>query len=1064
MSKELIVSVNGREKKIAIIENGKVTEFYIERGEDGQGIVGNIYKGRVMRVLPGMQSAFVDIGLERDAFLYVSDFFDEEEEFERIVVDKKKSEGADDAVAARAAADKIERSRLERERQMETAQERAQPTIVGDDEEEEDDEETGLAQPQLIAAQEAPVEPAARISDDEDERAPDIARRGRRDRKRRGGGGRESSEREVSAAASAGGGGSQPATSFSEDVQARLAAREEFDTPFVAADNSFERVIDDEAAAGDGEMFKDARLQERIFDQIHAVEFDMETTAEAEVGSLLSSENISGGSSFQRIADDDETDTPREVEAVQTAVAASVSAFIDDAVEDSALTAGQAQSFERVSDDGEAAEGVPPTTTGDEAATTARGRASKSRRGSSKGKKAATAAGQETTGETSVETAATETTATEDAAPKKSSRSRATKEAASKKSPAKGKAATKGASTRRGKAKSGEAAGEATTEGNAPDDAAAEAISGGQALPDSEAGVKSRRVRDEFARRGGRRRNRRPGGKPGEEGGEEDRSNGHAEEVVEPVEVEAVAAVVEDIQEAQPEPRAEARPEARPDARPDARPEPRGRQPRGGRNERTDRAERPERGGRSERGGGAERGERTERTDGGGGRTEGSGSGRSDGGGGRSDGGGSGRSSGGGGRDRRERHTPLITDLLREGQEILVQIAKEPIAAKGARITSHIALPGRFLVYMPTVEHVGVSRKIESDSERVRLRKLIKDIRETEDVPSGGFIVRTAGIGISEQDLRDDARYLVRTWLDIRRAAEKQKAPTLTHKDLDLVQRILRDQLSDDFAAIRVDSEEEYQNIVEFINRIQPRLVKRVKLYTRDEPILEAFGVQAEIDKAIKPRVWLKSGGYLVINQTEALVAIDVNTGKFVGRGGTRLEDTITRTNMEAVEEIARQIRLRDLGGILVLDLIDMEDRRNRNRVMGALQDALRDDKSPTKVLSFNDFGLVIMTRKRVKQSLERTLCSPCSYCQGAGLVKSAQTICYEILDEARRLARGMNGDPIKQTTLRINPEVARALRSTESDVLTEIEDYLGAVDITSDERVHQEQFDFAFV
>jgi ribonuclease G len=406
----------------------------------------------------------------------------------------------------------------------------------------------------------------------------------------------------------------------------------------------------------------------------------------------------------------------------------------------------------------------------------------------------------------------------------------------------------------------------------------------------------------------------------------------------------------------------------------------------------------------------------------------------------------------------------MITDLLREGQEILVQIAKEPIAQKGARITSHIALPGRYLVYMPTIEHVGVSRKIESDSERARLRKLIKDIRETEDVPSGGFIVRTAGVGISEQDLRDDARYLIRTWRDIRKSAEKSKPATIVHKDLDLVQRLLRDQLSEDFAAIRVDSEEEYLEVVEFINRIQPRLVKRVKLYTRDEPILEAFGVQAEIDKAIKPRVWLKSGGYLVINQTEALVAIDVNTGKFVGRGGTRLEDTITRTNLEAAEEIARQIRLRDLGGIIVLDLIDMEDRRNRNRVMGALQDALRDDKSPTKVLSFNDFGLVIMTRKRVKQSLERTLCSPCQYCQGAGLVKSAQTICYEILDESRRLSRGMNGDGIKQTTLRINPEVARALRSTESDVLAEIEAYLGAVDITSDERVHQEQFDFAFV
>jgi ribonuclease G len=406
----------------------------------------------------------------------------------------------------------------------------------------------------------------------------------------------------------------------------------------------------------------------------------------------------------------------------------------------------------------------------------------------------------------------------------------------------------------------------------------------------------------------------------------------------------------------------------------------------------------------------------------------------------------------------------MISDLLREGQEILVQIAKEPISQKGARITSHIALPGRYLVYMPTIEHVGVSRKIESDSERQRLRKLIANIRQTEDVPSGGFIVRTAGVGITEENLRDDARYLVRAWRDIRRNAEKKKAPAMAHKDLDLVQRILRDQLSDDFAAIRVDSEQEYQEIVEFVNRIQPRLVNRVKLYTREEPILEAFGVQAELDKAIKPRVWLRSGGYLVINQTEALVAIDVNTGKYVGRGGSRLEDTITKTNLEAVDEIARQIRLRDLGGIIVLDLIDMEDRRNRNRVMGALQDALRDDKSPTKVLSFNDFGLVIMTRKRVKQSLERILCSPCPYCQGAGLVKSPQTICYEILEEARSLSRSMKDDEIKQATLRVNPEVARALRSTERDVLKEIEDYLGPIDLTGDERVHQEQFDFAIV
>jgi ribonuclease G len=309
--------------------------------------------------------------------------------------------------------------------------------------------------------------------------------------------------------------------------------------------------------------------------------------------------------------------------------------------------------------------------------------------------------------------------------------------------------------------------------------------------------------------------------------------------------------------------------------------------------------------------------------------------------------------------------------------------------------------------------------------------------------------------------LRDDARYLVRLWQDLRKGAEKTKAPAMIHRDLDLVQRILRDHVSNDYTAIRVDSEEEYQQIVEFMNRFQPRMVKRVKLHTRDEPILEAYGVQAEIDKAIKPRVWLRSGGYLVINQTEALVSIDVNTGKFVGKGSTRLEDTITKTNMEAVQEIARQIRLRDLGGIIVMDLIDMEERRNRQKVLQTLHEALDGDKSPTKVLSFNDFGLVIMTRKRVKQSLERTLCAPCSYCQGAGLVKSPQTICYEILEESRRLSK--HNDDAKQTTLRINPEVARALRGPEKDVLTEIEEYLGAVDITSDERVHQELFDFDF-
>jgi ribonuclease G len=402
---------------------------------------------------------------------------------------------------------------------------------------------------------------------------------------------------------------------------------------------------------------------------------------------------------------------------------------------------------------------------------------------------------------------------------------------------------------------------------------------------------------------------------------------------------------------------------------------------------------------------------------------------------------------------------PVITDLLREGQEIIVQIAKEPIGQKGARITSHVALPGRYIVYMPTVEHIGVSRKIGTDDERQRLKRTLHQLRG-ESGAAGGFIVRTAANGCTIDELREDMQYLIRTWTDIRRRSDRVKAPAIAHRDLDLVQRILRDQLSSDFTAIRVDSEFEYERIVDFVNRFAPKLVSRVKLYTKDTPILEHYGVQAEIDKAVKPRVWLKSGGYIVINQTEALVAIDVNTGKFVGKSN-RLEDTIVKTNLEAAKEIVRQIRLRDLGGIIVLDFIDMEERKNRQKVMGALEQELRSDRSPSKILQFNDFGLVAITRKRVKQSLERTLCTPCPYCGGAGMVKSPQTVSYEILAEARRISKDV--DHHNEIILRVNPEVAKALRGPERDVLAEIEAYLGGlVSIKSDPTVHQEQFDIA--
>lgn len=854
MAKEMIVSVNGREKKIAILDNGKVTEFYIERGEENSGVVGNVYKGRVMRVLPGMQSAFVDIGLERDAFLYVSDFFDEDEEIERIVMNKKGSSSPEDA--KREANDQIERSRMEREKQMDSTQELAEPLA----------ESTQAEAP-------AVEEPSIEVEiDDFVPAAEPEPKKGRspRSRGKRG-----------------------------KAVEAEPVDTVE-DAPVIEIDfdnSGFERISDD---ADTGEMFKDAYVQEAIVDRVRAIEFDMESSADTEVGSLLAEVGGEAGG-FERIADEDDEPAPAP--------------------------------------------------------------AKKTRR---KAKSA------------------------DDSAEEKPE---AKKKPAAKKPVAKGKFS-------KPKKKKEDGLADAEASESSPDDKAEMAV-----------------------RRGGR--GRRRGGKVRpEELLEEGVIGDDAENVAEQPEADEKPAT-EQVVEAQPEER-EAKPrEESSDDQPRQQTDDRGQD----RDRDRDRNRRNPRGGR-DRDRPAADGKKFERND------------RND----------------RGGRPQQ----PTISDLLREGQEILVQIAKEPIAKKGARITSHIALPGRYLVYMPTIEHLGVSRKIESSTERNRLRGLIQRIRQDAGIPAGGFIVRTAGIGISEEDLRNDAKYLAKMWAESKKGSEKKKSPALVHQDLDLVQRILRDQLSDDFAAIRVDSEEEYLRTVEFINLIQPRLVNRIKLYTRDEPILDYYGVQEEIDKALKPRVWLRSGGYLVINQTEALVSIDVNTGKFVGKGNARLEDTITKTNMEAVDEIARQIRLRDLGGIIVLDLIDMEDRRNRHKVSQALQEALASDRSPTKVLSFNDFGLIIMTRKRVKQSLERTMCTPCDYCEGAGWVKSPITVCYEILAEARRLSKQV--EDVRQTTLRVHPDVTQAFRSSEREVLDEIEHYLGHIDINSDKSIHQAQFDFAFV
>jgi ribonuclease E len=397
---------------------------------------------------------------------------------------------------------------------------------------------------------------------------------------------------------------------------------------------------------------------------------------------------------------------------------------------------------------------------------------------------------------------------------------------------------------------------------------------------------------------------------------------------------------------------------------------------------------------------------------------------------------------------------PAISELLKPGQEILVQIAKEPIAKKGARITSHIALPGRFLVFMPTVNHTGVSRKIESDGERRRLKEIL--LSEKGDA-AGGFIVRTAAEGASEEELRSDLRFLLNLWADIKSRSESSKSPALIYHDLNLVERILRDQVTDNFSAIWVDTETDYERILRFLQRFQPSLIRRVKLYTKETPLFEQFGITEEINKALRSKVWLKSGGSIVINQTEALVAIDINTGKFVGKTA-RLEDTIVKTNLDAIPEIVRQIRLRDLGGIIIIDFIDMDERKNRNRVMAALEEELKNDRAPSKVLQFNDFGLVAITRKRVKQSLERTLSTTCNICTGTGMVKSPVTVCNDIYIEMRKMQRHLERGDVM---LRVNPEVVKQLKAPGTKWLQEMEEMVGkTILVKSDPSLHPEQFD----
>ena len=872
MTKELVISSNAHETRVAVMEDDQLVEIYFQRSNE-YSLAGSIHKGRVTRVLPGMQSAFVDLGLERDTFLYVSDFFEENDEIEKFPDEQHSSRSGRQDRSERYA-----RS-TQQDRTPPPAPEAAEAQHVEPD-------ATGTEAP----APGVSSSPAVVESDNDRDR-----RGGRRSRRRRGRG------------------RGFPDSKYASPDERRESEPEPIEEPEAAAG-------EDDILILPGESLRKYRGPARVAELAE----DTETEESLETTDLIESTVESAESEISEETENGDADDAEEHPPTNAIPDAPAHGEAEDVPE---IAAEHETDLEE--DAGAAEElGEEPVVIGPEAETTAADTGVAVTR-KPLGSGVAVAAEPEPiseqepaaieTGDVAVETDADDN---ERPSPDEDPDIR-------------------------------EMILGAGPVGEGPEQAHTESETG--------AGPTLASVRDQGGRylhrmsRRMRRRMRNEKGAP-EQHIRPDRSR--PEPVPEPVRAEPVAPAAS----------------------------------------------------------------RTERD-----------------------------------RPERERSPqPSITDLLKEGQEILVQIAKEPLGQKGARITSHIALPGRYVVYMPTLDHMGVSRKIASDDERLRLKKILQKHREG---ILGGFIIRTAGEGRSEEEIAADMSFLANLWIDIRQRAEKRKAPALLHHDLDIVQRILRDQLNESFKSIWVDNEEMYESVLRFMQRFQPPLVGRVKMYTRAAPIFDAFSITNELEKALRPKVWLKSGGYIVINQTEALVAIDINTGKFVGKSN-RLEDTIVKTNTEAVKEIVRQIRLRDLGGIIVIDFIDMDERKNRQKVMQALEDAMRADRAPYKVLQFNDFGLVAITRKRVKQSLERTLCSPCPYCEGAGYVKSVQTVISEILVEAQKIVKAVEGTEV---VLRVHPDVAKVLKSTHNRYLEEIEEILKRpVLVVADAAIHHEKYDLA--
>ena len=883
MSKELVISANRHETRVAVIEEDQVVEVYHQR-ENEYSLAGSIHKGRVTRVLPGMQSAFVDIGLDRDAFLYVSDFFEDNEEYDKIVT------SVEDKVL------KLDRTGQPLAAAPETVPAPAVPE--------------GASAPAAPVVEAAPPVASAAVPPPtappphhqighSDPRRDDRDQRGRRSRRRRGGrGGRGLPDSKFySPGQRTGGDGPPPQVDIPEALPQLDAELEPVPVMASAEAEDFlvlpgESLAKYTATADDAVELEEAAEEPEVAEAAEKeTEAEPEPAAEVEVAVVIAAVEVEPAAAAGPEAASAVSEPEPEPAAVPEAAGIAVSPAVEP---EEPASPAEPEAEAPLQPDGQT---LPPAETG----------------GALSGD-AETTLEAEPNASQAVEPEE-EDLAGDDAEP------------------------------------AGEEISAAVTEDEGPEPAR---------IPTSLTATlreQGPRYQHRISRR--MRRKGRDGRGPAPEGG---------------------------VAEAT---RTQGPPETRP---PQERSEQRTAQ--APRNAPEPRSEKPA--------------------------------------------------------------APSISDLLKEGQEIIVQIAKEPLGQKGARITSHIALPGRFLVYMPTVDHIGVSRKIPSDDERLRLKRILQSNRT--GIP-GGYIVRTAGDGRTEEELRADMLFLYNMWLDMRQKAERKPAPLLIHHDLNVVERILRDQLTSSFKSIWVDNEDTYESVLRFVQRFQPALVSRVKLYTRPTPIFDEFNITSELEKALRPKVWLKSGGHIVINQTEALVAIDVNTGKYVGKSN-RLEDTIVKTNTDAIKEIVRQIRLRDLGGIIVVDFIDMDERKNRQKVMQALEEAMRADRAPNKILQFNDFGLVAITRKRVKQSLERTLCVPCAYCEGAGYVKSPLTLVGEILQEAQKIARAVEG---KDVLLRVPPEVAKLLKSNQNTYLQELEEILRRpVIVKSDPLLQQEKFDLA--